>query len=196
MSLHCVQEHIPFRARPARAGVEVTEGNVTVAVPEQVEAGVGDDVFFNPVQELNRDLTVAVLRAARAGELSGDEDTDNVVLYRENLQSTQGISGNNTVPEQIGIHEVNNSAPGAFLFDNGAKFHSTIHVGELQFGTDPNNAGQAPSIIINVEVDHLAGSDPHNITKNGRTILEDVRENFALYGINIRFRRMLRKATD
>ena len=131
---------------------------------------------------------MAVLRAARAGELPGDEDTDNVVLYRENLQSTQGISGNSTVPEQIGIHEVNNSAPGAFLFDNGAKFHSAIHVGELQFGTDPNSAGQAPSTIINVEVDHLAGSDPHNITRNGRTILEDVRENFALYGINIRFR--------
>ena len=53
--------------------MEVTEGNVTVAVPEQAEAGVGDEVFFNPVQELNRDLTVAVLRAARAGELPGDE---------------------------------------------------------------------------------------------------------------------------
>ena len=71
MSLHSVREHIPFRARPARAGMEVTEGNVTVAVPEQAEAGVGDDVFFNPVQKLNRDLTVAVLRAARAGEHIG-----------------------------------------------------------------------------------------------------------------------------
>ena len=51
--------------------MEVTEGNVTVAVPEQAETGVGDDVFFNPVQKLNRDLTVAVLRAARAGEHIG-----------------------------------------------------------------------------------------------------------------------------
>jgi len=52
--------------------MEVTEGEITVEVPEQAEAGVGEGVFFNPVQELNRDLTVAVLRAARDGELPGD----------------------------------------------------------------------------------------------------------------------------
>ena len=42
-----------------------SEGQVTVTVPEQPEAGKGDGVFFNPVQELNRDLTVAALRAYR-----------------------------------------------------------------------------------------------------------------------------------
>jgi tRNA (guanine26-N2/guanine27-N2)-dimethyltransferase len=57
--------------------MEVTEGAVTVEVPEQAEAGVGEDVFFNPVQELNRDLTVAVLRAARDGELLGDDGAEN-----------------------------------------------------------------------------------------------------------------------
>jgi tRNA (guanine26-N2/guanine27-N2)-dimethyltransferase len=45
--------------------MRVTEGSVEIEVPEQPEAGVGDGVFFNPVQELNRDLTVAALRAAR-----------------------------------------------------------------------------------------------------------------------------------
>jgi tRNA (guanine26-N2/guanine27-N2)-dimethyltransferase len=45
--------------------MRVSEGGVEVEVPEQAEDGIGDDVFFNPVQELNRDLTVAVLRAAR-----------------------------------------------------------------------------------------------------------------------------------
>jgi tRNA (guanine26-N2/guanine27-N2)-dimethyltransferase len=45
--------------------MRVTEGGVELAVPEQSGEGVGDEVFFNPVQELNRDLTVAVLRAAR-----------------------------------------------------------------------------------------------------------------------------------
>jgi tRNA (guanine26-N2/guanine27-N2)-dimethyltransferase len=39
--------------------MEVTEGDVTVAVPDD------DSVFFNPVQELNRDVTVAALRAYR-----------------------------------------------------------------------------------------------------------------------------------
>lgn len=41
--------------------MEVSEGEVTVEVPEVDDGGV----FFNPVQELNRDVTVAVLRAYR-----------------------------------------------------------------------------------------------------------------------------------
>jgi len=45
--------------------MEITEGAVTVAVPEQPDAGVGEAVFYNPRQELNRDVTVAALRAAR-----------------------------------------------------------------------------------------------------------------------------------
>lgn len=44
------------------------EGNVECAVPEQDGDGVGDDVFFNSVQELNRDVTVAALRAYRERE--------------------------------------------------------------------------------------------------------------------------------
>jgi tRNA (guanine26-N2/guanine27-N2)-dimethyltransferase len=48
--------------------MEVTEGQVTVEVPEQADAGRGENVFFNPVQELNRDLTVAVLRAYQERE--------------------------------------------------------------------------------------------------------------------------------
>ena len=43
--------------------MEVSEGRVTVAVPEQSGEGKEGVVFFNPEQELNRDLTVAVLRA-------------------------------------------------------------------------------------------------------------------------------------
>jgi len=46
--------------------MRVTEGGVTVEVPEQPEAGVGEGVFYNPDQERNRDLTVAILRAARS----------------------------------------------------------------------------------------------------------------------------------
>lgn len=45
--------------------MHVEEGCVTVEVPEQPDAGVGDAVFFNPDQELNRDVTVATLRALR-----------------------------------------------------------------------------------------------------------------------------------
>jgi tRNA (guanine26-N2/guanine27-N2)-dimethyltransferase len=45
--------------------MNVCEGGVEVAVPEQEGKRITDDVFFNPVQELNRDLTVAVLRTYR-----------------------------------------------------------------------------------------------------------------------------------
>ena len=47
--------------------MRVTEGSVELEVPEQTE-GAGDEVFYNPEQELNRDLTVAVLRAYRERE--------------------------------------------------------------------------------------------------------------------------------
>ena len=47
----------------------VEEGDVTVEVPEQPDAGVGDAVFFNPDQELNRDVTVATLRTLREESL-------------------------------------------------------------------------------------------------------------------------------
>ncbi len=93
--------------------MNVREGAVELVVPEQ-EEGVGDGVFFNPVQELNRDLTIAVLRAYREHEpraqtyldamtASGvrgvragvdgwevtccDVDEDAVELCRENLAS-------------------------------------------------------------------------------------------------------------
>jgi tRNA (guanine26-N2/guanine27-N2)-dimethyltransferase len=44
--------------------MRVSEGGVDLTVPVESTAseGVGDEVFFNPDQELNRDLTVAVLR--------------------------------------------------------------------------------------------------------------------------------------
>lgn len=48
--------------------MNVREGGVEVEVPEQDGDAIIDDVFFNPVQELNRDLTVAVLRTYRDRE--------------------------------------------------------------------------------------------------------------------------------
>jgi tRNA (guanine26-N2/guanine27-N2)-dimethyltransferase len=48
--------------------MRVREGNVEVEVPEQPAVGKGDAVFFNPQMELNRDVTVAALRAYRDRE--------------------------------------------------------------------------------------------------------------------------------
>ncbi|MEF8776407.1 MAG: tRNA (guanine(26)-N(2))-dimethyltransferase [Haloarculaceae archaeon] len=46
----------------------VREGTVEIEAPEDAGDGVTDAVFFNPVQELNRDLTVAALRVYRDRE--------------------------------------------------------------------------------------------------------------------------------
>ncbi|MFC4357030.1 tRNA (guanine(26)-N(2))-dimethyltransferase [Halobium salinum] len=51
--------------------MDITEGGVTVEVPEARDGageGSGEGVFFNPTMELNRDLTVATLRAYRERE--------------------------------------------------------------------------------------------------------------------------------
>ncbi len=92
--------------------MKVSEGGITIEVPEArhgASEGTGDDVFYNPVQELNRDITIGVLttladrcdsyldamtasgiRMVRAGaagyEITGcDIDADAVALARQNV---------------------------------------------------------------------------------------------------------------
>ncbi len=51
--------------------MDIEEGGLTISVPEARDGaseGTGSGVFFNPTQELNRDITVAVLRAYRERE--------------------------------------------------------------------------------------------------------------------------------
>ncbi|MFB6253986.1 MAG: tRNA (guanine(26)-N(2))-dimethyltransferase [Halobacteriaceae archaeon] len=43
--------------------MEIREGNVEITVPDQSTEGVGEEVFYNPEMELNRDITIGVLRA-------------------------------------------------------------------------------------------------------------------------------------
>ena len=50
--------------------MEVSEGGLTVEVPEErhgASEGSGSGVFYNPIQELNRDITAGVLRAVDCG---------------------------------------------------------------------------------------------------------------------------------
>jgi tRNA (guanine26-N2/guanine27-N2)-dimethyltransferase len=57
--------------------MRVREGTVEVRVPDARDGaseGRGESVFYNPEQELNRDLTVAVLRAYRDRMASGGDD--------------------------------------------------------------------------------------------------------------------------
>ncbi|ADD05034.1 tRNA (guanine(26)-N(2))-dimethyltransferase [Natrialba magadii ATCC 43099] len=48
--------------------MRVTEGGVELEVPGEQTDGVEESVFYNPRQELNRDLTIATLRAYRDRE--------------------------------------------------------------------------------------------------------------------------------
>jgi len=54
----------------------VREGGVVLRVPEQPDAGAGAPVFFNPAMALNRDVTVAVLRAFREREPAAETYVD------------------------------------------------------------------------------------------------------------------------
>jgi tRNA (guanine26-N2/guanine27-N2)-dimethyltransferase len=56
--------------------MRIAEGGVAIEAPEQPDEGAGDAVFYNPEQELNRDLTVAVLRAYREREPRADSYLD------------------------------------------------------------------------------------------------------------------------
>ncbi|MFB6137692.1 MAG: tRNA (guanine(26)-N(2))-dimethyltransferase [Halobacteriaceae archaeon] len=70
--------------------MQVAEGDVTVTVPEQPEAGVGDAVFFNPDMELNRDLTVATLAAFRERRRGGEKPAPATYL---DAMAASGIRG-------------------------------------------------------------------------------------------------------
>ncbi|MWV40457.1 tRNA (guanine(26)-N(2))-dimethyltransferase [Natrialba sp. INN-245] len=48
--------------------MRVTEGGVELEVPGEQTEGIEESVFYNPRQELNRDLTIATLRAFRERE--------------------------------------------------------------------------------------------------------------------------------
>ncbi len=48
--------------------MRVTEGGVELEVPGEQTQGIEETVFYNPRQELNRDLTIATLRAFRDRE--------------------------------------------------------------------------------------------------------------------------------
>lgn len=65
--------------------MRIQEGRVTVEIPGTSEEEIEEDVFYNPNQVLNRDLTLAVLRAYR------DRDP-NVISYLDAMAAS-GVRG-------------------------------------------------------------------------------------------------------
>ena len=117
--------------------------------------------------------------------------TDNVVLYREHLQSGGGIEEDEMVTEQAQYHEVTEapSAMGADIDGDGDDEHSNVHIGELHWqevdeseSGDPMRDSVTPSPSLNVEVDYHAGVSEYLVYD----ILE-VSDTYALYGINVTY---------
>lgn len=117
--------------------------------------------------------------------------TDNVVLYREHLQTGSGIEGGEIVEEQAGVHHVtdkegNDIAPygtAADIDNDGAKEHSNVYIGELQWGSDPTNKPDQPDPELVLETDFY-----ENATITGLDTLKwerGVEQNYALYGIEV-----------
>jgi len=68
--------------------MRVTEGGVELEVPGEQTEGIEEAVFYNPRQELNRDLTIATLRAYRERENRATSYLD--AMTRERRPRRQG----------------------------------------------------------------------------------------------------------
>jgi len=134
--------------------------------------------------------------------------TDNVILYQHNLDTGNGIEGDEIVQEQIRIHEPANLPDGMGADtdgDNDAE-HSNLHVGERHWGTDPTDGveqdldpddieNDVPDTRLDVEVDYVENStwigdgSPFEIRsrQTGIALTTAMERNYALYGIDIEF---------
>jgi len=109
--------------------------------------------------------------------------SDNVILYKEHLRSGDGIEGDEIVQEQIGVHHTSRvaSAGGADIDNDGLREHSNIHIGELQWKTDPAETDDMPTVGISVEVDFLEGTT----SLDSQDWENGIEENWDLYGISL-----------
>jgi len=94
----------------------------------------------------------------------GIDHAENVILYREHL-SSNGISGSEIVQEQVGFHDIDRAPSpfGADIDGDGDAEHSNIHIGELQWNTDPtvSSGSERPDLEIPIEIDyHNRSEDP------------------------------------
>lgn len=115
----------------------------------------------------------------------GVENSRNVILYNQHARMGNGIEGDEVVEEQIGIHPIADapSARGAAVFDGKTKYHSNIHLGELRWGSNPDQRKDVPDTSITVEVDYYSNAE----YRPALAVLENVSTNYRLYDLNITF---------
>ncbi|WP_275738252.1 binary toxin-like calcium binding domain-containing protein [Halorhabdus sp. SVX81] len=116
--------------------------------------------------------------------------SENVILYREHLHDSDsgvpapsGVRGDETVPEQALLHEVSGETPGANIYDNGTRYHSKVHVGELHWGTSPTDEHSEPDTSWTIEVDFYDGIQHEAI--NTSTWENGIEQNMQLYGLDV-----------
>jgi hypothetical protein len=115
----------------------------------------------------------------------GVERTENVVLYREHLQTGDGIEGDEIVQQQVGVHEISDasSVSGVDIDDDGDIEHSNLYVGELQWKTDPAAGDEIPDTSLSIEVDFY--DSPRAQSLNTKEWELGIENNFKLYGIGV-----------
>ena len=120
--------------------MRVTEGGVSLSVPGESTNGVEEAVFYNPRQELNRDLTVALLRAYRDREPRAETYLDAMAAsgIRGLRAAADGwdVTCCDTDPEAVALARENLADHDARVIHGGA--NSVMH-------------GEAPFDVIDVD---------------------------------------------
>jgi hypothetical protein len=122
--------------------------------------------------------------------------SDDVILYRNHLESGSGVEGDETVPQQKGIHDVTFQGRSIVphgvagdIDDDGELEHSNQYLGELRWGTSPTQTGDTPDTSYTVEVDYWNGANTLYalLESQSREWLNTMEANFRLYGIKMTF---------
>lgn len=87
--------------------------------------------------------------------------------------------------EQVGVHHTDEvaSAGGADIDGDGEDEHSNVHIGELQWGSDPADMDGVPAVGVDVEADFLEGLPNQEL--NRPEWERGIEQNYALYGIHL-----------
>ncbi|WP_394354953.1 hypothetical protein [Haloarcula argentinensis] len=117
--------------------------------------------------------------------------TDNVVLYREHLNTGNGIEGDEIVSEQAGYHDTWEAASpsGTDIDGDALDEHSNLHIGELHWLTvdksqsgNPTSSSITPSPTLSVEVDYDDDVDPVMINA-----VKGAGNNYKMYDVNVKY---------
>jgi len=112
--------------------------------------------------------------------------TDNVVLYMERISRDGELSTSDIVQQQAEIYEVGPAGEteiGEDIDSDGQNEHAKTHIGERQWGTDPNSHEDVPDPSLSIETDFINGS-PSRVYNNSAWE-GAVERNFALYDIHV-----------